>query len=119
MRGNAHVRFGRRPEETDPPKGRHRAPGRPHLALAVVDQVRRIQQDTLQRRGHNEDPLYRIRRLLRRGHEHHTDRSWTRMLGCGLESSAAAGRGQRVRIRWRAEVLLIVRLGLCGGSGRA
>ncbi len=30
MRGNAHVRFGRRPGETDRPQGRHRAPGRPH-----------------------------------------------------------------------------------------
>jgi RNA-directed DNA polymerase len=27
---NGHVRFGRRPGETDRPKDRHRAPGRPH-----------------------------------------------------------------------------------------
>jgi transposase len=30
MRGNAHVRFGGRAGETDQPKGRHRAPVRPH-----------------------------------------------------------------------------------------
>jgi integrase len=29
MRGNSHVRFGRRAEETDWPKGRHRASARP------------------------------------------------------------------------------------------
>ncbi len=28
MRGNSHVRFGGRAEETDPPKGRHRASAR-------------------------------------------------------------------------------------------
>lgn len=33
MRGNADVRFGRRPGETDLPQGRHRAPGRPHLSV--------------------------------------------------------------------------------------
>jgi len=30
MRGNAHVRFGGRPGETDRPKDRHRAPGPPN-----------------------------------------------------------------------------------------
>ena len=30
MRGNAHVRFGGRPGETDRPKRRHRAPGPPN-----------------------------------------------------------------------------------------
>ncbi len=30
MRGNAHVRFGGRPGETDRPKSRHRAPGPPN-----------------------------------------------------------------------------------------
>jgi len=29
MRGNAHVRFGGRPRETERPKGHHRALGRP------------------------------------------------------------------------------------------
>jgi hypothetical protein len=31
MRGNAHVRFGGRPGETDRRQRRHRAPGRPNL----------------------------------------------------------------------------------------
>ena len=31
MRGNAHVRFGGRPGETDRPKDRHRAPGPPNI----------------------------------------------------------------------------------------
>ena len=62
-------------------KAGHRAPGRPHLGLDAVDQVRRrVQQDTLGHRGHASDPLFRIRRLLRRGHDHHTTRSWARML---------------------------------------
>ena len=34
MRGDAHVRFGGRAEETDRPKDRHRAPGRPHNLVA-------------------------------------------------------------------------------------
>ena len=36
MRGNAHVRFGGRAGETDQPKGRHRAPARPHYWAADV-----------------------------------------------------------------------------------
>ena len=31
MRGNAHVRLGGGPEETERPKGRHRASGPPNL----------------------------------------------------------------------------------------
>jgi transposase len=51
------------------------------LGLDAVDQVRRrVQHETLGHRGYASDPLFRIRRLLRRGHEHHTARSWTRML---------------------------------------
>ena len=43
------------------------------LGLDAVDQVRRrVQQETLGHRGHAGDPLFRIRRLLRRGHEHHS-----------------------------------------------
>jgi transposase len=45
------------------------------LDTVVVDEVRRrIQQDTLARRGHKDDPLYKIRGLLRRGHEQLTNR---------------------------------------------
>jgi len=56
------------------------------LGFDVVDQVRRrVQQQTLGHRGRRDDPLFGIRRLLRRGHEHHTDRSWERMLA-GLDA---------------------------------
>jgi len=65
MRGNAHVRFGRRAGETDRPKGRHRAPARPHLAGQKLDEVRRrVQNETLGHRGRKTDPLYRARKLL-------------------------------------------------------
>jgi transposase len=50
------------------------------LGTQVVDEVRRrVQQDTLNRRGHKDDPLYRIRGLLRHGHEHLTQRQVTRL----------------------------------------
>jgi len=40
------------------------------LGNDAVDQVRRrVQQDTLGQRGHTNDPLYQVRRLLRRGVE--------------------------------------------------
>jgi hypothetical protein len=51
------------------------------LGLDAVDQVRRrVQHETLGHRGHAGDPLFRIRRLLRRGHDHHSPRSWARLL---------------------------------------
>src|SRR4051812_15209950 len=38
------------------------------LATQVVDEVRRrVQQDTCGHRGHRDDPLYRIRSILRAG----------------------------------------------------
>jgi len=37
----APTRFGGRPAETEQPKGRHRAAGRPYLGQRAVDQVRR------------------------------------------------------------------------------
>jgi transposase len=40
------------------------------LGTQVMDEVRRrVQQDTLHRRGHRDDPLYKIRDLLRHGAE--------------------------------------------------
>ena len=36
MRGNSHVRFGGRAEETDPPKGRHRASARSNHTHATL-----------------------------------------------------------------------------------
>jgi transposase len=69
------------------------------LGLDALDQVRRrVQQDTLGHRGHGGDPLFRIRRLLRRGYDHHTRASWTRML-TGLD---AGDDGQQVGRAWIA-----------------
>lgn len=51
------------------------------LGFAAVDDVRcRIQREQTRHRGRRHDPLYRIRRLLRRAADHHTDRSWARLL---------------------------------------
>jgi transposase len=51
------------------------------LGFAAVDDVRRrVQQLDLGHRGRRGDPLYRIRRVLRRGHEHLTDLAWERLL---------------------------------------
>ncbi len=50
------------------------------LATAVVDEVRRrVQQDTRGHRGHRNDPLYRIRNILRAGAENLTDRQRARL----------------------------------------
>ncbi len=50
------------------------------LATQVVDDVRRrVQQDTTGHRGRREDPLYRIRNILRAGQEHLTDRQRARL----------------------------------------
>jgi transposase len=56
------------------------------LGTQVVDEVRRrVQQDTLGHRGHKHDPLYKIRGLLRHGHEHLSDKQVAR-LNAGLET---------------------------------
>jgi Transposase len=56
------------------------------LAGRALTQVRqRVQQQTLGRRGRKQDPLYRIRRLLRLGAEHLTDTTRTR-LEAGLQA---------------------------------
>jgi transposase len=56
------------------------------LGFAAVDEVRRrIQRTDTGHRGRRDDPLYGIRRLLRRAHEHHSERSWTRLLA-GLDA---------------------------------
>ena len=50
------------------------------LGQAAVDEVRRRrQQETLGRRRHRDDPLYRVRRDLRRGLLITTARQWTRI----------------------------------------
>ena len=48
-------------------------------------------------RGHKHDLLFRIRRLLRRGCEHHTQKSWDRMLA-GLEAGDDNQQISRARI---------------------
>ena len=50
------------------------------LANAMVDDVRRrVQRETLGRRGHADDPLYGVRRLLTRGYERLGDRQRARL----------------------------------------
>jgi transposase len=50
------------------------------LGSQVVDEVRRrVQQLTLQRRGHKDDPLYKIRGLLRHGAENLSPRQHARV----------------------------------------
>jgi transposase len=69
------------------------------LGLDALDQVRRrVQQETLGHRGHAGDPLFRIRRLLRRGYDHHSQKSWTRLVS-GL---AAGDVHQQVGRAWIA-----------------
>jgi len=53
------------------------------LGTQVVDEVRRrVQQDTLGHRGHKDDPLYKIRGLLRCGVEHLTERQQAKLTAC-------------------------------------
>ena len=54
MRGNSHVRFGGRPAETERPKGRHRAAGRPYLATDALDEIRREVWNQARRAGHKQ-----------------------------------------------------------------
>jgi len=57
------------------------------LGTQVMDEVRRrVQQQTLHRRGHRDDPLYKIRGLLRHGAEHLSERQIAR-----LDAALAAG----------------------------
>lgn len=69
------------------------------LGFAAVDEVRRrVQQHSTGHRGRRDDPLFSIRRLLRRGHEHHTERSWARMLA-GLDAGDV---GEQIGPTWIA-----------------
>jgi transposase len=53
------------------------------LGTQVVDEVRRrVEQDTLGRRGHKHDPLYKIRGLLRHGVEHLTEKQQAKITAC-------------------------------------
>jgi len=69
------------------------------LGTQVVDEVRRrVQQDTLGRRGHKDDPRYKIRGLLRRGREHLGERQVAKLNTC----LAAGDPGFEVTIAWLA-----------------
>jgi hypothetical protein len=76
------------------------------LGLACVDDVRRVQQDTLGHRGRARDPLYGIRRVLRR----RRDRLSTK------GPRAAGGRADRRRPRRRGHPGLDRRPGPDGAS---
>jgi transposase len=61
------------------------------LGLAAVDDVRRrVQQQQTGHRGRRDDPLYGIRRVLRRGAEHLTTTGWSRLLA-GIEAGDQDG----------------------------
>jgi transposase len=69
------------------------------LGFAAVDDVRRrVQQQTTGNRGRKDDPLFGIRRLLRRAAEHLTTAAWERML-TGL---AAGDVDQQIGRTWIA-----------------
>jgi transposase len=56
------------------------------LGFAAVDDVRRrVQHDTYGHRGRRGDPLYGIRRVLRRGADTLTEHAWVRLLA-GIEA---------------------------------
>jgi transposase len=68
------------------------------LGTQVVDEVRRrVQQDTLRRRGHKHDPLYQIRGLLRRGIEHLTARQQAQISACLRAGDPA----EEVNVTWQ------------------
>jgi len=53
------------------------------LAGQALDEVRRrVQQDTMGHRGHKNDPLFRVRNILRAGANHLTERQWDRLTDC-------------------------------------
>jgi len=61
------------------------------LGFAAVDDVRRrVQQESTGHRGRRHDPLYRIRRVLRRGADNLSQIAWARLLG-GLDAGDRNG----------------------------
>ncbi len=80
------------------------------LGFTAVDDVRRrVQQDTTGHRGRRDDPLYRIRRVLRRGADHLSQPAWTRLLA-GLDAGDQDGQiaatwiaAQDLRLLYRAK----------------
>jgi transposase len=69
------------------------------LGFACVDEVRRrVQQGSTGHRGRKDDPLFRIRRLLRRRFDRLTERAWARILA-GLEAGDV---GEQIGLSWIA-----------------
>jgi transposase len=69
------------------------------LGFAAVDDVRRrVQQDSLGHRGRKDDPLFRVRRLLRRRADRLTDRGWDRLFA----ALAAGDVDQQIGLTWIA-----------------
>jgi transposase len=66
------------------------------------DTRRRVQNDTLGHRGRKDDPLYRSRRLLTKGHERLDERGNDKLLGL-LEAGDPKG---DVRLAWHAKETL-------------
>jgi transposase len=70
------------------------------LANTRLDETRRrVQQQILGHRGHNDDPLYRARRLLTKAHERLDDRGDAKLRGL-LEAGDPNG---EVRMAWHAK----------------
>src|SRR4051812_35336050 len=68
------------------------------LGTQVVDEVRRrVQQTTLGHRGHKDDPLYKIRGLLRHGVEHLTEKQQNRL----TTSLDAGDPTEEVNVAWQ------------------
>lgn len=73
------------------------------LANTRLDDVRRrVQQETLGHRGHRDDPLYKSRRLLTKGHERLDDKGEAKLLSF-LEAGDPNG---EVRMAWHAKETL-------------
>ena len=73
------------------------------LANTRLDEVRRrVQHDTLGHRGHRDDPLYRSRRLLTKGHERLDETGEAKLLGF-LDAGDPKG---EVRMAWHAKETL-------------
>ena len=73
------------------------------LANTRLDDVRRrVQQETLGHRGHCDDPLYRSRRLLTKGHERLDEKGEAKLLSF-LEAGDPNG---EVRMAWHAKETL-------------
>ena len=87
------------------------------LGMKVVDEVRRrVQQDTLHRRGHKGDPLYEVRRLLRRRADRLSPGAIAR-----LDTALAAGdpTGEVTVAWWAAQQLCLAYAKTDPASGRA